>query len=153
MLGAAGLLATLLLVSSYRRYALKDAHFPQANGDGRRLDHPVSDRDPVRSSWQGTCRKHGLSACDRARRVYDLVLFSTELDWLEIRLHAHAPYVDYFVVVESPTTFTKLSKPLVLQQNWDRFADFHHKIIYKLWRIRSLAHVVGIMKIYFRVLC
>jgi len=30
----------------------------------------------------------------RQRKVYDLVMFSTELDWLEIRLHEHGPYVD-----------------------------------------------------------
>jgi len=68
----------------------------------------------------------------RQRKVYDLVMFSTELDWLEIRLHEHGPYVDYFVVIESPTTFSGIAKPLILKDNWDRFKEFHHKIIYRI---------------------
>lgn len=78
------------------------------------------------------CRTHGFSAYTKHRKVYDLVLFSTELDWLEIRLQTLAPYVDYFVVIESPTTFTTRPKPLILRDNWDRFKQFHNKMIYKM---------------------
>ncbi|SMR48122.1 unnamed protein product [Zymoseptoria tritici ST99CH_1A5] len=80
-----------------------------------------------------TCRSHGFKLYkNRSRKVYDLTLFATELDWLEIRLQSLAPYVDYFVVVESDTTFTGKPKPLYLQENWSRFKDFHHKIIHKV---------------------
>ncbi|THW07035.1 hypothetical protein D6D24_09751 [Aureobasidium pullulans] len=41
-------------------------------------------------------------------------------------------YVDYFVIIEPPTTFTGRSKPLYLRENWDRFKDFHHMIIYQI---------------------
>jgi len=85
---------------------------------------------------QSTCRAHGFAAHrapeNTKRKVYDLALMSTELHWLEIRLHTLADQVDYFVIVESPTTFTGKPKPLHLQENWHRFAPFHHKIIYRV---------------------
>jgi hypothetical protein len=55
------------------------------------------------------CHAHGFSVetgLKGKRKVYDLTLISTELDWLEIRLHTLSLYVDYFVVIKSPTTFT-----------------------------------------------
>ncbi|KAI5301179.1 hypothetical protein KEM56_001905 [Ascosphaera pollenicola] len=64
------------------------------------------------------------------RKVYDLFLINTELDWLEIRLNELSPYVDYFVVVEASTTFTYLPKPLHLKENWDHFKPWHHKMIH-----------------------
>jgi beta-1,4-mannosyl-glycoprotein beta-1,4-N-acetylglucosaminyltransferase len=66
------------------------------------------------------------------RKIYDLVLISNELDWLEIRLNTLHKQVDYFVIVESNKTFTGLPKPLHVQENWDRFAQFHSKIIYRI---------------------
>jgi beta-1,4-mannosyl-glycoprotein beta-1,4-N-acetylglucosaminyltransferase len=57
-------------------------------------------------------------------------MVNTELDWLEIRLNELHQHVDYFVVLESATTFTGLPKPLVLAENWARFETFRHKIIY-----------------------
>lgn len=58
-------------------------------------------------------------------------MLNDELDWLEIRLHTLAPYVDYFVILESAVTFTKQEKKLVLKENWDRFKEWHGMIIYK----------------------
>ncbi|KAI5291266.1 hypothetical protein KEM54_005658 [Ascosphaera aggregata] len=63
------------------------------------------------------------------RKVYDMFLFNTELDWLEIRMNELKDYVDYFVIVEANTTFSRLPKPLHLKENWDRFKDCHHKMI------------------------
>lgn len=77
------------------------------------------------------CKLHGFREFSQKRKVYDLVMFSTELDWLEIRLHSHVDWVDYFVIIESPTTFSGKPKPLVLKDNWDRFKEFHDKIIYR----------------------
>jgi beta-1,4-mannosyl-glycoprotein beta-1,4-N-acetylglucosaminyltransferase len=90
---------------------------------------------PRTEDIQTICHAHDFAARDDSeypRKVYDLVLLSTELDWLEIRLHTVADYVDYFVIVESPTTFTGKPKPLYLKDNWDLFKDFHHKIIYRV---------------------
>jgi len=84
---------------------------------------------------ESVCSAHGFSVetgRKNNKKVYDLTLISTELDWLEIRLHTLSRYVDYFVVIESPTTFTGKPKPLHLKENWDLFKDFHHMIIYRV---------------------
>ncbi|KAF2771458.1 hypothetical protein EJ03DRAFT_342215 [Teratosphaeria nubilosa] len=96
------------------------------------------ERDTSHGKIGQFCDAHGFQEYDesrhgpRARRIYDLFLISTELDWLEIRLHTLSPYVDYFVIVESRTTFTGLEKPAYLEENWERFAAFHHKIIHRV---------------------
>lgn len=42
---------------------------------------------------------------DRPRKVYDLFLINTELDFLEIRLNELDSEVDYFVILESGMLF------------------------------------------------
>ncbi|KAK3329686.1 glycosyltransferase family 17 protein [Apodospora peruviana] len=65
------------------------------------------------------------------RKVYDLVMVNTELDWLEIRLNTTWNAVDYFVLVEGHRTFTSLDKPLVLKENMAKFESrYGSKIIY-----------------------
>jgi beta-1,4-mannosyl-glycoprotein beta-1,4-N-acetylglucosaminyltransferase len=99
------------------------------------LDEHHLPKEPAGPLKRSICRANGFSAyatTGQARKVYDLILLSTELEWLEIRLHTLAPWVDYFVIVESPTTFTGRPKPLWLRDNWDRFAPFHAKIIHKV---------------------
>ncbi|EXJ80669.1 hypothetical protein A1O3_06953 [Capronia epimyces CBS 606.96] len=66
------------------------------------------------------------------RKVYDLFLIGTELDWLEIRLNELHRQVDYFVIVESPRTFTNLRKPLHFKDNFERFQRFAPQIIYRM---------------------
>jgi len=127
-LGVAGILALLLLTCTFYHHHGRRDHY--LNHDGT-LGSLATDQVSVATDWKAICRDHGFSLFTRPRRVYDLILLSTELDWLEIRLHAHGPYVDYFVIVESPTTFSGAPKPLHLKENWDRFKAFHHKIIYK----------------------
>lgn len=65
------------------------------------------------------------------RKIYDLFLIGTELDWLEIRLNELHRHVDYFVIVESSRTFTDHPKPLHFQDNFERFAKFAPQIIYR----------------------
>lgn len=80
------------------------------------------------------CAAHGYSVFaprsdSGERKVYDLTMVNTELDFLEIRLETLYDMVDYFVV-ESPRTFQGRPKELVLRDNWHRFARFHDKMIY-----------------------
>ncbi|KAF2647473.1 glycosyltransferase family 17 protein [Lophiostoma macrostomum CBS 122681] len=77
-------------------------------------------------SWQ---TKHTSQIHDR-RKVYDLFMLNTELDWLEIRLHELAPQVDYFIILESPTTFTGLPKQMYYQDNKHMFQEYEDKIIH-----------------------
>ncbi|KAL7628196.1 hypothetical protein AAE478_002394 [Parahypoxylon ruwenzoriense] len=78
------------------------------------------------------CRQHGWApfAQPGRRKVYDLIMVNTELDWLEIRLNTTYPYVDYFVIVESKKTFTNHDKALVIKDNMARFSAYRDKIIY-----------------------
>ncbi|KAG0649543.1 hypothetical protein D0Z07_3549 [Hyphodiscus hymeniophilus] len=81
------------------------------------------------------CNAHNFKAFpkrDCRRKIYDLVMVNSELDWLEIRLNELHVYVDYFVVLESATTFTGHPKPLAVRENWPRFAKFEKQIIYHL---------------------
>ena len=69
---------------------------------------------------------------DSRRKIYDLVMVNSELDWLEIRLNELYKHVDYFVVLESATTFTGHRKALFVKDNWARFEKFDKQIIYHL---------------------
>jgi len=63
-------------------------------------------------------------------KIFDCFIFFNELDILDIRLNTLDQEVDYFVLVESTRTFTGQPKELVYQQNKERFARFHDKIIH-----------------------
>jgi beta-1,4-mannosyl-glycoprotein beta-1,4-N-acetylglucosaminyltransferase len=65
-----------------------------------------------------------------SRKVYDLFMVNTELDWLEIRLNTTYEYMDYFIVVESPKTFTNRDKPLIVEEKLEKFTAHADKIIY-----------------------
>ncbi|RTE84603.1 hypothetical protein BHE90_000888 [Fusarium euwallaceae] len=64
------------------------------------------------------------------RKIYDLVLASSELDWLEIRINELHHHVDYFVIVESTHTFTGSDKPLHVKEGLGSFDKFRHQIIH-----------------------
>lgn len=49
-----------------------------------------------------------------------------------MRLNELKDHVDYFVILESRKTFTGKEKPLHVKQNWERFSDFHDKIILRV---------------------
>lgn len=87
---------------------------------------PIEEAESLCSSYNLTTYPGRLSH----RKIYDLVIVDTELDWLEIRLHELQHQVDYFVIVEATSTFTRNHKPLYVKNNLDRFQEFHPKIIY-----------------------
>jgi len=64
-------------------------------------------------------------------KVYDAVIFSVELDMLEIRLRELWDVVDKFVILESNATFTGLLKEESFKVNRERFAFAESKIVYK----------------------
>ena len=71
---------------------------------------------------------------NQRRKVYDLFLINTELDFLEIRLNELDKEVDFFVALESPTTFQMNPKPLHLKENLHlpQFKKFQDKIIHRV---------------------
>ncbi|QRW22128.1 glycosyltransferase family 17 protein [Rhizoctonia solani] len=80
------------------------------------------------------CKLHETEPREQDRQVWDAVLFSTELDLLEVRLNELDGVVDRFFVVESDRTFTGIPKKPVLQDALlsPQFARFRPKITYQL---------------------
>lgn len=79
------------------------------------------------------CQLHGwkqrtLSGSDNEPKVIDAVIFSIELDILEIRLRELWDVVDIFLVLEADRTFTGAQKPLVLEENLQRFKFAEEKL-------------------------
>jgi beta-1,4-mannosyl-glycoprotein beta-1,4-N-acetylglucosaminyltransferase len=89
-----------------------------------------SERDALCASHNVPSYRTHLSTMHERRKVYDLFMLNTELDWLEIRLHELASQVDYFVILEAPSTFTGLPKQMYYQDNKDTFKEFEDKIIH-----------------------
>lgn len=63
-------------------------------------------------------------------KIYDVFTYNGEADILDIRLNILNKHVDEFVIVEAPTTFSGLNKPLYFELHKERFAPFLHKIKY-----------------------
>jgi hypothetical protein len=72
----------------------------------------------------------GLPKKDQIMKIYDCSLFRNELDLLELRLKELYNHVDKFVIVEATHTFQCEPKELVLKNNWERFAQWHDKMIH-----------------------
>lgn len=60
--------------------------------------------------------------------IVDSFIFSNELGMLELRLEILADTVDRFVLVEADRTFSGNPKPLVFEENKDRFDKFLDRI-------------------------
>lgn len=86
--------------------------------------------------YETLCARHGWEYRDRNTtvRVIDAIIFSTELDLLEIRIRELLPVVDKFFIVESTTTFMGQPKQAVFGENRKRFAFAGDKIVYELMR-------------------
>ncbi|WP_349934904.1 hypothetical protein [Acetobacter sp. A11-2] len=62
--------------------------------------------------------------------VYDCFTFFNELEILDIRFQQQYDFIDYFVIVESPITFTGKEKPLYFYENREKFAPYLDKVIH-----------------------
>ncbi|KAL1372271.1 hypothetical protein AAHE18_01G191700 [Arachis hypogaea] len=76
------------------------------------------------------CHLHGWSLRSHPRRVFDAIIFSNELDMLDIRWHELQPYVSKFIILESNTTFTGIPKPHYFELNRERFAFAKEKTVH-----------------------
>lgn len=83
------------------------------------------------------CQLHGWKMKPKQElaknKVYDAIIFSVELDLLEIRIKELWNVVDTFVILESNATFTGVTKNLTFNQHKKRFqfaaSKIHHVII------------------------
>jgi beta-1,4-mannosyl-glycoprotein beta-1,4-N-acetylglucosaminyltransferase len=62
--------------------------------------------------------------------VIDVFPFFNELELLELRLRILSPFVDQFVLVECPQTFSGKPKPLYFQENQSLFSAWREKIVH-----------------------
>ncbi|CAL5057361.1 unnamed protein product [Urochloa decumbens] len=81
-------------------------------------------------SMSNLCKLHGWKVRETPRRVFDAVLFSNELDILDIRWHELSPYVSEFVLLESNSTFTGIKKDLHFKENRQRFEFAESRLTY-----------------------
>lgn len=91
-------------------------------------------------SMEHLCYLHGWRVRKIPRQVYDAVLFSNELDILEIRWQELRPLVTKFIILESNTTFTGLPKPLYFANNRKRFEFAEPNVVYGMYPGRHLSH-------------
>lgn len=143
-------LVILVLILGHRRHAAWPAHRISTASGATDLAAAILHNDRLSSAdasqpqfAQALCQEHGWDIFQKKavpkpgtgsskRKVYDLFTVNTELDWLEIRLNTTYEFVDYFVIVEGPKTFTGLDKPLHVRDNWEKLAPYHDKIIHRV---------------------
>ncbi|KAH0448959.1 hypothetical protein IEQ34_022759 [Dendrobium chrysotoxum] len=64
---------------------------------------------------ENLCKLHGWGIRDTPRRVFDAVLFSNEVDILEIRWNELHPFLSDFVLLESNSTFIGQVVPFIIK--------------------------------------
>jgi len=89
--------------------------------------------------------KQGLTEYRKKIKVCDIFTYNGEADILEIRLNILRDKVDQFIIVEAPTTFSGLKKPLYFEEQKARFAPFLDKI--KYFVIDDYPHDTEILKL------
>ena len=77
------------------------------------------------------CLLHNWKKRTNEVQIIDTIIFSMELDLLEIRIKELWPYVDHFIVLEADKTFTGRKKRLILKENLDRFSWAKQKLRYE----------------------
>ena len=137
------LLVIFTLVSFTFLLSLKnDEQNPDPFGiyDGVAISVPIQG-DTLMILDKVTCRS-GWAKRATHRKVVDVIIFSQEIDALEIRLRELDPVVDKFVVLESSKSFSNLDKPLKFPslRSDPRFKPFLHKVEYI-----QLDHLEGII--------
>ena len=71
-----------------------------------------------------------MTESEKKYKIIDCFTFFNELDLLEGRLEYLNDVVDYFIIVESDTTFSGNPKPLNYLHNAKRYQKYLHKILY-----------------------
>ncbi|KAI9329473.1 glycosyl transferase [Obelidium mucronatum] len=96
---------------------------------------------PSIANASSLCKAHGWSPKNQQTvksKVFDVTLFSVELDMLELRIKELDPVTDFFVIVESKHSFTGNPKNLTFAAHKSRFDFAKDKIRYKAIEGRPL---------------
>lgn len=83
------------------------------------------------TSLKHFCASHNLSLRPTPARLFYGIMFSFELDMLEVALHESFPLIEQFIIVESLLSHSKRRKKAYLHQIFrqKRFQPFLHKIV------------------------
>ncbi|KAG0335762.1 hypothetical protein BG004_008337 [Podila humilis] len=145
------LLATILSILLFRRriqFAVTDIGYlarPLWDKENIKFDSIITHYYAEGMTMKDRCEAHGWTlptasnnsdntnahTLARAPKVYDAIIFSVELDMLEIRIRELWDVVDHFIILESNVTFTGLAKEEVFKTHRERFQFAESKIIYK----------------------
>ncbi len=88
----------------------------------------LSFRDALSAKKKESATKGEIEEYRKKIKIYDIFTYNGEADILEIRLNILYPFVDRFIIVEAPTTFSGLKKPIYFEEQKARFSDFSDKI-------------------------
>ncbi len=78
-------------------------------------------------------------------KIYDIFTYNGEKEILDIRLNILYDHVDQFIIVEAPTTFSGLKKPLYFKEQEVYFTKFADKIKYFI--INDYPNDIDILKL------
>ena len=133
--GGFGILAPIMIFrnhpSSLSNLSNLGSHLSESTPESLELD--LRGFLPMKKAEQHYCQTRRWKPYpyrNRRRKIYDLFIINSELDWLEIPMGESQEVVDYFVIVEAATTFTDTPKPLYVQEHWARYQPFHPKMIH-----------------------
>ncbi|PWN49693.1 glycosyl transferase [Violaceomyces palustris] len=134
---AGGFFLTLLLFYSLRHsyslrntlsYATRPLWDSEKGSPQQYLPHLYAEGLPPNDT--SACLRHGWKPRSTQPKLIDAVIFSVEIELLEIRLRELWDVVDTFVILESGHTFTGNSKNYTFAENRARFTQYESKISY-----------------------
>ncbi|KAG0056094.1 hypothetical protein BGZ83_006355 [Gryganskiella cystojenkinii] len=144
-LGSLIFLISLLALCPYLWYDFGYLTRPIWDKPAEPFDHTIIHFYADGMTMEERCEAHGwrpysaaippmdIQTADQGKvpLVYDAIIFSVELDMLEIRMRETWDVVDYFVILESNGTFTGHAKEAVFADNRRRFEWAESKILYQ----------------------
>jgi beta-1,4-mannosyl-glycoprotein beta-1,4-N-acetylglucosaminyltransferase len=96
----------------------------------KKIPHYYAEDVPL----QDLCQLHGWKLKNKTDqeqvKVYDAIIFSVELDLLEVRIRELWDVVDTFIILESNATFTGKTKPLTFNEHKKDFDFAKEKILH-----------------------
>ncbi|KAI9009476.1 glycosyl transferase [Gaertneriomyces semiglobifer] len=88
------------------------------------------------------CALHGWSVANTTSatspKLFDAIIFSFDLDMLEIRLRELFPVVDTFFILETDASYDGAPKDLFYEKNKERFAFARGKIVHRVVSMPSV---------------
>jgi beta-1,4-mannosyl-glycoprotein beta-1,4-N-acetylglucosaminyltransferase len=91
-------------------------------------DIPITKKDKLKLVT--LCRRRGSSKKIIFGKIYDIVYFHNEIDILQLRIEILKDFVDFFVIVESRTSFSGIPKQPFARQVCSQYSEIADKFIF-----------------------